>query len=1014
MSDMAEATTREPFKGLSPYGEEDATFFFGREEEQDIIIANLHAYPLTLLYGGTGVGKSSVLRAGVAHRLREQGHANLAAGRLPEQLVAVVRRWRDDPMVTMRQRVEQALRDLYPSALEPSDPEDLGDALGLWAERIEGPILIILDQVEEYFLYQRHSTTSFSDEFPRIANSPDILANFVVAIREDTVTWLDEFKPMLPSLYDNTLRIRQLDEPSARRAIEAPLEAYNRDDPPTGPVTIQPELVDAVLHQIASGQVTLDTAEQGLAGPMSVAGQRGHVIEPAYLQLVMRRLWDEELAAGSRELRLATLERLGGARSIVSTHLDASMRELSPAEQGIAAAAFQHLVTPSGTKFAHLVTDLAGLSGTEPEQLATVVRKLAGAGILRRVPPTRGQGDVAAYEIFHDVLARAVLGWRARYVDRTSRARARAELERQLREKQAEAEEERRRREREEHQRRLALSNELAAVSMGQLSVDPELSVLLAVEAIEASVTPLAQDALRQALLRCRIRSRLLGHGGDVSRAGFSPDGRRIVTASQDTTVRTWEAATGQELQVLRGHEDWVWRAVFSPDGERIVSASQDGTARLWDPASGEEIAVLEGHGGPVRTACFDGSGALIVTASDDGTARLWDGRSGEPLRVLDGRRKGVREAVFTPDGRRVVTGGIAGDVQVWDTATGDRLALLTGHTALIWGVAVSPDGRLAATASKDQTARLWDLTAADPSTALVATLQGHTHEVWSVNFSPDGEQVVTGSFDWTARVWDVHTGETVTALRPHTHSVYCASFSPDGRWVLTASLDGTAAVQEVDTGRIVTRLRGHTRGVNYAAFSPDGSHVVTTSQDATGGYWEVSPARSSLELRGHIRAVNNVAFSPDGRLAITASEDRTARIWDLATGQVTKELRGHTGRVYGAAFSHDGTLVITASEDRTAYIWDAREGHLLAELQGHAGAVNAAAFSLDDQLIAIGGDDGSARIYQRDVRPTVEDLLARARDRVTRQLTPEERIKYLREGTGASDADQAPVIISL
>ena len=107
-------------------------------------------------------------------------------------------------------------------------------------------------------------------------------------------------------------------------------------------------------------------------------------------------------------------------------------------------------------------------------------------------------------------------------------------------------------------------------------------------------------------------------------------------------------------------------------------------------------------------------------------------------------------------------------------------------------------------------------------------------------------------------------------------------------------------------------------------------------------------------------------------------------------------------------------TLVITASEDRTAYVWDAREGRQLAELRGHAGAVNTAAFSLDDQLIATGGDDGSARIYQRDVRPTVEDLLARARDRVTRQLTPEERITYLREGTGASDADQAPVIISL
>jgi WD40 repeat protein len=146
----------------------------------------------------------------------------------------------------------------------------------------------------------------------------------------------------------------------------------------------------------------------------------------------------------------------------------------------------------------------------------------------------------------------------------------------------------------------------------------------------------------------------------------------------------------------------------------------------------------------------------------------------------------------------------------------------------------------------------------------------------------------------------------------------------------------------------------------------------------------------------------------------ITASEDRTARIWDLATGAVTKELRGHTGRVYGAAFSPDGSLVITASEDRTALVWDAATGRPLAELRGHAGAVNAAAFSPDDRLVATGGDDGAARIYQRGITPTVEDLLRRARERVTRELTPEERIRYLRDGGETGDDEQQPEIISL
>jgi WD40 repeat protein len=156
------------------------------------------------------------------------------------------------------------------------------------------------------------------------------------------------------------------------------------------------------------------------------------------------------------------------------------------------------------------------------------------------------------------------------------------------------------------------------------------------------------------------------------------------------------------------------------------------------------------------------------------------------------------------------------------------------------------------------------------------------------------------------------------------------------------------------------------------------------------------------------------VGFSPDGRSLITASEDRTARIWDFAGATVLRELRGHTGKVYGAAFHPDGTRVVTASEDRTACVWDAGTGRPLMELRGHAGAVNAAAISPDGQMVATGGDDGAARVYPLTVHPTLEDLLARARERVTRELTPEERVKYLREGTEATDAEPPPEIVSL
>jgi hypothetical protein len=143
-----------PFRGLAPYREEDAMFFFGREQAQTIIRANLLAYPLTVLFGATGVGKSSVLHAGVAHHLKREAKANLDQGRLPELAVALISSWRHDPMVAIRQAVKTELERIYPQALKAGDPKDLGRALKVWAKRIGGPILVIVDQFEEYFLYR--------------------------------------------------------------------------------------------------------------------------------------------------------------------------------------------------------------------------------------------------------------------------------------------------------------------------------------------------------------------------------------------------------------------------------------------------------------------------------------------------------------------------------------------------------------------------------------------------------------------------------------------------------------------------------------------------------------------------------------------------------------------------------------------------------------------------------------------------------------------------------------------
>src|SRR5262249_12178177 len=289
-----------------------------------------------------------------------------------------------------------------------------------WRAVLDGDIYVVLDQAEEYFLYHPadDDPESFAVQFPVVVNTPDLRANFLLAIREDALAKLDVFKARIPNVLGNYLRLEHLDPNAARSAIVEPIRAYNGFVGDQEAVEIEPELIDTVLEQVVAGKA--EVAPFSLRA--AAAGASALRVEAAYLQLVMYRLWDAERSAGSRVLRLETLSRLGGAEQIVRDHVDEALTGLTVEEKDLAARMLDHLVTPSGTKIAHEVVDLAGYAGAPESDVLPVLAKLGDERIPRSVS---GNGRRrAGYEIYHDVLAEPGLAWKAAHESEREAAEA--------------------------------------------------------------------------------------------------------------------------------------------------------------------------------------------------------------------------------------------------------------------------------------------------------------------------------------------------------------------------------------------------------------------------------------------------------------------------------------------------------------------------------------------------------------------------------------------------------------
>jgi len=986
--------SQNPYRGLKSFDEKHSSLFFGRtllvEKLQDFVKAN----PLTVVLGASGSGKSSLVKAGLIPKLRQDN----------------TDKWCILPPIRPGETPLQGLNNVLCNAklpnVEPRNPQhNLARTIDVWAkDNPNSKLLLFIDQSEEIITLCQNldERKEFFQQILTAINAHGDKLRVVISLRSDFEPQVrDAGLRFVPTDYNvgNTVlkqgwHSRRFIVPAMTRAqlkeaIEKPAEArvmYFQPD----------ELVEQLIDEVAD-----------MPGALPLLS---FALSELFLKYLRRQRQAQYRGITiDRALTQADYSELGGVMRSLTQRADEEYQALvnqNPAYDQVIRHVMLRMVALTGGELARRRVPLSELEypGQKNDLVKEVIERFTNARLLVKGEDADGNPYV---EPAHDALVR---GWQ-KLLEWKLHDEENLLLQRRLTPAAVEWKSQ-------QQAKFLWHANPRLDLLKKVLNSDNNWLNQVEAEFVRCSVRRKSFNTRRNwgvaiavmlGLSGLTIFARYNANIADQRRINadvraFSLSSKNLMDSNQplEATINAIKAGRLLEAQEKVGIEPETQMQAITAL-QRVVY-----TQRLpikTELPNFREINRLEGHNSEVRAINFSNNGNLIASGSKDNTINIWK-RDGTLLKTIPGHTKTVRSISFSPDDRIIVSASDDKTLKLWDVETYSIIRSFEGHTGTIPTVSFSPTGQLIASASGDGTIKIWN-----PESGLIKTIEkAHPNfvkdgpYVQSVQFSPDGQLLASVGYDGLIKLWTTD-GKLLDSFE-HGYIIWDVSFSPDGKSLASAGEDGKIKLWSLD-GTLLRTFQGHLSGVRRVDFSSDGETLASAGQDNTVKIWSKDGTLQFKSLKGHSDWVWDVAFSPDnseGQVLASASRDGIVKLWrqektalkrldvgfvpdfirfspdgtTIATGASPKMLlwnlesdqvrKFDTGPTSDASFNSDGlTIAVAASYQNTVQLWNIVTNYYKAlELNGDSvkTSVASVSFKPNSQLVAFGRWDNTVNLW--------------------------------------------------